>query len=463
MTGILPELFLDRMQRQLGAEYEVFLKEYEREGCRGLRVNTGKLQTADFLMRAQMELKPVPWTENGFYYGEEDSATKHPYYYAGLYYVQEPSAMLPASRLPVEPGDMVLDLCAAPGGKATELAARMKGQGMLVANDVSATRAKALLKNLSVWGASNCCITGETPEKLLQAFGCCFDKILVDAPCSGEGMFRRDAGLAKSWKERGPESYAPLQKQILDCAVQMLKPGGYLLYSTCTFSEEEDEQVIEWILERYPALSMEEIHPYYEGFAPGRAPVEQCVRVWPHRMRGEGHFLALMRKERESQDCREKGQMLRRLPEQEIRKSWRSIPEEVNEFLKRLPGRIREDRIYMQKEEQCFLLPPYQIPGRLRYLRTGLLLGTRKKGRFEPSQSLAMVLDAASFDTVVNLPSSDVRVLKYLKGETIELGEHEPHPGQGWILVCTDGYALGWGKYSGGSIKNKYYPGWRMQ
>lgn len=462
MAGILPELFLDRMQRQLGEEYEVFLKEYEREGYRGLRVNTGRLQTADFLMRSHIELEPVPWTENGFYYGGEDSVTKHPYYYAGLYYVQEPSAMLPASRLPVRPGDMVLDLCAAPGGKATELAARLRGQGMLVANDVSATRAKALLKNLSVWGASNCCITGESPEKLLKAFGCSFDKILVDAPCSGEGMFRRDAGLVSSWKERGPENYAPLQKQILDCAVQMLKPGGYLLYSTCTFSEEEDEQVIEWILEQYPALSLEEIDPYYEGFAPGRAPVERCVRVWPHRMKGEGHFLALMYKAGEINGG-VNGQMLQRLSEQEIRKSWRNVPEEVREFLERLPEHIRKERVYVQKEEQCFLLPPYRIPGRLRYLRTGLLLGTWKKGRFEPAQSLAMALDAASFDAVMDLPSSDIRVIKYLKGETIDLEAYEKQPGKGWVLVCTDGYALGWGKYSGGRIKNKYYPGWRMQ
>lgn len=191
---------------------------------------------------------------------------------------------------PVNPGDRVLDLCAAPGGKSTHLAAKLGGKGLLVANDASASRAKALLKNLTVWGCTNSVITGETPEKLLEAFGCFFDKILVDAPCSGEGMFRKDAGLVKSWEERGPKEYAAIQKQILDCAVKMLRPFGMLLYSTCTFSEEEDEQVIAWILEQHKDLEL--IDPVIPGpwkkemegavpagFARGCAPCEKAVRA----------------------------------------------------------------------------------------------------------------------------------------------------------------------------------------
>ena len=252
----LPEQFLDRMKEQLGDEYGAFLASYEKESYAGLRVNTGKLTVEKFQTLAPFALRPIPWTGKGFYIGKTEQATKHPYYYAGLYYIQEPSAMLPASRLPVQPGDRVLDLCAAPGGKATELASRLEGRGLLVANDVSASRAKALLKNLTMWGCTNFCVTAETPEKLLARFGCFFDKILVDAPCSGEGMFRKDSGLISGWLERGPKEYAVLQKQILDCALAMLRPGGMLLYSTCTFAKEEDEDVIADALMRHPDLEL---------------------------------------------------------------------------------------------------------------------------------------------------------------------------------------------------------------
>ena len=299
--------------------------------------------------------------------------------------------MLPASRLPVQPGDTVLDLCAAPGGKATELSSHLQGRGLLVANDASASRAKALVKNLAVWGVPNCCITGETPEKLLEQFGCCFDKILVDAPCSGEGMFRKDGGLIESWKERGPEYYAPIQKEILDCAVQMLKPGGMLAYSTCTFSREEDEEAIAYIVNRYPELSF--VQPdMAEGFAAGAAPCEKCIRIWPHRVEGEGHFFALLKKrggngcsddamwqsgaaqqtetkkcstlsgqtqQAETKKCcapsrqtQQAGTKTYSAPSltpyntSEIQKNHRKIPEQVMEFLSVLPEQLWENTVY---------------------------------------------------------------------------------------------------------------------
>lgn len=515
----LPQDFLNRMKAELGEEFDSFLACFDAEGYAGLRVNTGKITVEEFLSSAPFSLTPVPWTANGFYYGREENVTKHPYYYAGLYYVQEPSAMLPASRLPVQPGDTVLDLCAAPGGKATELSSHLQGKGLLVANDASASRAKALVKNLAVWGVPNCCITGETPEKLLEQFGCCFDKILVDAPCSGEGMFRKDGGLIESWKERGPEYYAPIQKEILDCAVQMLKPGGMLAYSTCTFSREEDEEVIAYIVNRYPELSF--VQPdMAEGFAPGAAPCEKCIRIWPHRVEGEGHFFALLKKGNET-DCREdvmrqsgaalqtetkkytapSGQMQQAevrkctVPSEpmqqtkakkctapsltpysilEIQKNHRKIPEQVMEFLSVLPEQLWENTVYEQIGEQCLLLPPYHLPKRIRYLRTGIWLGTLKRERFEPSQSLAMLLNHASFPCVLNLSSSDGRTVRYLKGETVELTSEETaslekqvkrmsRSVKGWTLICVDGFSLGWGKFTKDAIKNKYYPGWRLQ
>lgn len=466
----LPKEFTERMQRQLRDQYELFLSCYEAEEYAGLRVNTEKIPVEEFLALTPFALTPVPWTTNGFYYKKEDAVTKHPHYFAGLYYIQEPSAMLPASRLPAEPGHTVLDLCAAPGGKATELSSKLHGEGLLVANDVSPSRAKALYKNLSVWGSKNCCITGETPQKLLQMFGCFFDRILVDAPCSGEGMFRKDPSLITDWIERGPAYYAKLQKEILDHAVQMLRPGGKLVYSTCTFSKEEDEDVIAWILERYPELEM--VKPQWtDGFVCGDAPCEDTVRIWPHKIKGEGHYLALLAKKAE-----DKGMCDQRISAADVNKSQKQMPDEVKAFLEYLPDSIWKERVYQQIGEQCFLLPAYPIPKKLRYLLTGIAAGTWKKGRFEPAQQLAMVLKKEDFVSSLNLSSEDPRVIRYLKGETVELTEAEDEElsaiqkkmkkqdsAKGWVLICTDGYALGWGKYTNGAIKNKYYPGWRLQ
>ncbi len=486
----LPVKFQERMKEQLGAEYEAFLECYQKEARPGLRINTGKISAEHFQNAAPFSLAPVPWTDHGFYYDPADSVTKHPYYYAGLYYIQEPSAMLPASRLPVEPGDLILDLCAAPGGKSTELASRLEGTGFLVSNDASASRAKALVKNLSIWGCSNCCITAEKPDRLLEAFGTCFDKILVDAPCSGEGMFRKDSGLIASWEKRGPAEYAAVQKEILTSAVPMLRPGGMLLYSTCTFSEEEDEEVVEWVLQQFPDLHLEDVEPA-SGLSHGRAPVQKTVRIWPHHAEGEGHFLALFRKEgacgspdREDaqkaeaasmslsgpamQDLRSArgGKRRDRRTDSQSRTGGRTESgdsKEAEAFLQLLPESVRQGKVLRRIEDQCFLLPEnVQLPRQLRYLRTGLLIGSCKNGRFEPAQPLAMVLNADSYPNVLDLPASDERITRYLKGETIDLNGKET-VSRGWVLICVDGYALGWGKAAGSSIKNKYYQGWRLQ
>ena len=454
----LPQLFTERMRRQLGEEYELFEACYTQEEYAGLRINTMKISSEIFSGQAPFSLEKVPWTENGFYYNKDDAVTRHPYYFAGLYYIQEPSAMLPASRLPVEPGHIVLDLCAAPGGKATELSSRLKGEGLLIANDVSPSRAKALYKNLAVWGSPNCCITGETPQKLLDAFGCVFDRILVDAPCSGEGMFRKDPSLIASWEEHGPKYYADLQKEILSCAVSMLRPDGMILYSTCTFAPEEDEEVIAYILDKYPELEL--LQPdMKEGFVSGNIPYEKCIRIWPHKIKGEGHFLALLHKKGDADHtCG-----FARYSRTDIEKSQKKIPDEVKDFLKLLPDHFWKEKYFEMIGEQCYLMPEYKLPKKLRYLRTGIQLGTYKKGRFEPSQQLAMLLSAETYPYILNLSSADQRVIRYLKGETLELSNEEDTYQKGWILICTDGYALGWGKYAAGSVRNKYYPGWRLQ
>ena len=378
--------------------------------------------------------------------------------------------MAPAAVLPVCPGDKVLDLCAAPGGKSTELGARLQGEGLLVSNDISNSRAKALLKNLELFGIPNICVTSETPEKLASVFGPYFDKILVDAPCSGEGMFRKDPDLIKSWLERGPEYYAPIQRQILKSAAAMLKPGGMLLYSTCTFAKLEDEDTIQWILEEEPDLELVPIEPW-EG-ACGGFDGMPVIRLFPHKIEGEGHFLALLRKKdtqapdggkfsgsigsdnRSGAASGKNSAQVRRLEQESDFGQWEAM----------LTQALDHSRI-MVRDGMVYYLPKcFDRSWNLRYLRTGLLLGEWKKNRFEPSQAAAMALPMKEFSQTVSLPAEDDRTIRYLKGETVfPTSEESSGLKKGWVLIGVDGYPLGWAKYTGSNFKNKYYPGWRWQ
>lgn len=299
----LPEKFTEKMKRLLGEEFPEFLKSYDDDRMYGLRVNTSKISCEEFEKIAPFKIKKIPWVRNGYYYDGNISPAKHPYYHAGLYYLQEPSAMTPADRLEIREYDAVLDLCAAPGGKATELGVKLGGGGVLVANDISSSRAKALLKNIELFGLTTPFVVSETPARLAEYFPEFFDRILLDAPCSGEGMFRKEPSVIKSYVANGVGYYAKLQKEILIQAVRMLKPGGKMLYSTCTFSPEEDEQSIDYIMDMFPELKLININGY-DGFDTGRPEwgsgnpeLKKCVRIWPHRMNGEGHFLALLQKD----------------------------------------------------------------------------------------------------------------------------------------------------------------------
>ncbi|MFQ9994884.1 MAG: RsmF rRNA methyltransferase first C-terminal domain-containing protein [[Ruminococcus] torques] len=462
----LPIEFEEKMQDLLGGEYNDYLKCYEEPRHYGLRVNTSKISIDRFLEIAPWPLRPIPWIENGFYYdGEKYQPAKHPYYFAGLYYLQEPSAMTPANRLPIEAGDRVLDVCAAPGGKATELGAKLNGSGVLIANDLSNSRARGLLKNIELFGIGNVLVLSEEPGKLVNYFPEYFDKILIDAPCSGEGMFRKDRKMVKAWEEHGPEFFVKIQRSIITQAAQMLKPGGMLLYSTCTFSPEENEQTIEFLLQEYPQFKICDIKGY-EGFSDGilKASLsgnEQLkIRIFPHKMEGEGHFIALLKKEEEavSENLKEKEKNNRNKNEKEKR-----LPDELTEFLKNVKRKFDSSRIDMRGENVYYM--PEGLPklNGVRFLRSGLLLGELKKRRFEPSQALAMNLKKEEYENVLDFSVDDERIIKYLKGETLEVEDLVSSKEKGWYLVCVDGYPLGFGKLSGQMLKNKYLPGWRWQ
>ncbi len=458
----LPERFLEKMRQLLAEEYDLYEESYQKPRFYGLRVNTLKISVEEFLKITPFHLRPIPWVDNGFYFQKEEDVTRHPHYFAGLYYVQEPSAMIPADILPVNPGETVLDLCAAPGGKATELGAKMKRKGLLVANDISNSRAKALLKNLELFGIGNVLVTSESPEKLLEYFPQFFDKILIDAPCSGEGMFRKDDSMTADWEKRGPDYYAKIQKEILDTASKMLKPGGKIVYSTCTFDPEENEKNVQFFLEHHREFLMDQVQEWKEGFSKGRIEetgnkeMEQCVRIWPHRADGEGHFAALLKKK--EQEAVQKEDIKKKI----IKRKDHNLPEEAEEFFKNIKIPMLEQGILTKYGEKLYLLPKEagNIRG-LRFLRTGLYLGDVGKNRFQPSQALAMYLEAKEYEQSFSMKAQDIRVQKYLKGETIE-AETCPYQ-KGFVLICVDGYPLGWAKIVNGSLRNKYYAGWRMQ
>ena len=459
----LPEDYQSRMQEMLGDEYLQYLDSFNHSYGQTLRVNQLKMEPADFIRRFLLNGQ-VSWCDTGFYYEGDERLSANPYYHAGIYYLQEPSAMAPAAFLPVEPGDRVLDLCAAPGGKSTALAARLQGEGFLLSNDISASRCKPLLKNMEMAGVTNSVITCEAPEKLAGRFAGYFDKVLVDAPCSGEGMFRREPSMVKSWSAEEVKRYAVLQREILFHAAQMLRPGGYLLYSTCTFAKEEDEQTVEYFLEQHKDFSLQEL-PLCEGIEMGRVEwtlhgredVRNCRRFLPHKVKGEGHFAALFKKEESadssfgsvSGDCSTK--------EQKVSKE--KIPEAMEDFMRDIPDwKQWKKRIFFIKE-RAFLLPKHcpSLQG-LRIVRSGLYLGDCLKKRFEPSQALAMALKSSEYKKSISFPAEDIRIEKYLRGETVEIDNTEI---KGWTLFCVDGFPLGWGKCNRGRLKNKYNPNWR--
>ena len=471
-----PEKFEDRMKELLGDEYEEFLQCYQRPYFGGIRVNTLKISPKEFEHLSPFSISKIPWVYNGYYYETNEQPSRHPYYYAGLYYIQEPSAMTPASLLPVEPGDKVLDLCAAPGGKSTELGARLKGEGILVSNDISNSRAKALLKNIELFGISNALVLSENPKKLAEYFPESFDKILVDAPCSGEGMFRKSPSIMKNWEQYGVEYYNKLQKDIILFAVDMLKPGGMMLYSTCTFSPEENEGTIAYLLQRRPDMHVVDALPNdderkrlgisYEGFDRGKPEwidgpeeIKKCIRLWPHKIDGEGHFIALLRKDAtDNKIQKESYNNIYKV------RAVNSLSDEAKEFLSAITPLNNIDELYRQgriliQNNRVYLVPShYEERKGLRTLRQGLLLGEMKKNRFLPSQALACALKSSDYVNVINLSSHDNEAISYLKCETLSV---ETDNANGWQLITVDGYPLGWGKLNNNTLKNMYLPGWR--
>lgn len=460
----LPKSYVDAMKELLEGDYDAYIKSLDEKPYVGIRTNLLKLEPEKLKETLDRDFKEIPWVKEGFYFEEEKgvlttpslsniekikSISKNPYYFAGLYYIQEPSAMTPAMVAGIKPGDKVLDLCAAPGGKSTQVASYLQGEGLLVSNDFSASRVKALQKNIEVSGIDNVLITNEDPKNLSKVYIEYFDKIIVDAPCSGEGMFRRDSAVFRAYLGRGPEFFTGLQVSILNEAAKMLKPGGTLVYSTCTYSKVEDEGSLSEFLENHPDFKIDKINPDF-GFEESKI-LPGTIRLFPHKIKGEGHFVARLKKDERALEIQTS-----KIKDKKKRKSPK-LPEELLEFLRKIKRDWDYERIFINKDYAYYLPKDALIDKSLHYIRTGLLLGEIKKNRFEPFQALAMNIKFDEWENPLNLSATDERVIKYLKGETIEADDEY----MGIRLVCVDGFSLGFVKQNKRNCKNKYYQGWR--
>ena len=428
---MLPHGFLNRMERQLEEEFPAFLASLERPRAVALRWSPrcGEPPHMDF------QGDPVPWEPLGWYYDPEARPGLHPYHEAGAYYLQEASAMAPVVLLDPQPGEYILDMCAAPGGKSTQIAGRMKGEGFLLCNEYSPKRAKILARNIERMGISNALVTNETPAALVKRLPGFFDRVLVDAPCSGEGMLRKEEAAVTDWSQETVEMCARRQAEILDAAAELLAPGGRLVYSTCTFAPEEDEEAVAAFLQRHPDFRPERMEaPWFEPAG------ESGFRLWPHKLLGEGHFAAALRK------------MGMEAPERDL-PAGEHLPKLWTEFARDLGIRLPPGKAVLFGDTLWWA--PEGMPDirRLKVLRPGLELGTLKKDRFEPAHALALWLTDCA--RTVELDPEGPEIRAYMHGETL------PGAPKGWTLVRCGKYPIGWAKGDGRMLKNHYPKGLR--
>ncbi len=452
----LPQDFLQQMQSLLEDEYPSFLNTYKHAPIRSLRANTLKIDPVRLQEKVPFQLEPVPWCEEAFYYDHElVRPGKHVYHAAGLYYIQDASAMAPAEALAAKPGEKILDLCAAPGGKTTQLASQMQGKGILVANEIDHKRINALVENLERSGVTHAVVLNENPAHLTKRFVHFFDGILIDAPCSGEGMFRKDPDASRRWSLRAVEKCALVQSEILSAAAPMLRPGGRMVYSTCTFNPLENEGVIARFLEQHPEFQVKPI-AQAANYKPGKpewtdqknSSLQDAVRLWPHHLRGEGHFVVLLEK-RDGQEIKKPRPGKFPPVSTQARKVWKTFVE--NTYVE---GSFLKDTYTIYGEHL------YQVPKELpslkglRVERPGRYLGQAKRNHFAPSHALSLSSQPDQVQRVYSFAQNDPELMLYLQGETLPAALEK-----GWTLVTVDGYPLGWGKVSGGLLKN-HYPKW---
>ncbi len=448
----LPEGFRERMARFLGPEYPIFLEALGRPPEHALRANLLKVEPERLLSLLALSASPLPWCPEAFLLPGGIHLGQHPLHAAGLFYLQEPSATAAVPLLDPQPGERILDLCAAPGGKSTHIAARLRGRGLLWANERHPGRARVLLENLERWGVRNAVVSVESPERLAEHLESFFDRVLVDAPCSGEGLFRRDPQAVRQWSPEGIAGCARRQQRILEAAARLVRPGGVLVYATCTFAPEENEAVVARFLAVHQEWVLEE-GPPWEGVSPGRPEwagevppllaeqLRRARRFWPHRAAGEGHFLARLRR---TEGPRPKAPPLWRphVPARALQ-AFQAFSQEA------LCRPVEISRLVLFGEALLALPEGLPDPAGLRLLRAGWLLGRVRGERFFPSHALAMGLEPGTAQRSLELPMEGEDVQAFLRGKELRATGMP-----GWLLVTVVGFPLGWGKQVGERVKN---------
>jgi len=444
------------MRAWLGGEAGAFLDCLAQAPRPGLRVNTLKISPHGFRSLSRFQLEPIAWCDEGFLVGEAGEACpgRHPHHAAGLYYLQDPSAMLPAALLDVQPGDLVLDACAAPGGKATQIGACLKNRGLLAANDAVRARAALLADNLEQFGVTHRWVISAPLAALAEAWPERFDRVLVDAPCSGEGLFRKQPSARQEWSLAAVQGCAARQEKLLHSGARLLRPGGRMVYSTCTFAPEENEAVVARFLRTHPDFELVDPAPL-PGLSPGRPdwidpqlahglPLARCVRIWPHLAPGEGHFTAVLARAGHQPSA-----------------GWPASTGRLPPSAARLVGAFWEATLTHPLPEEGWLVDGdevYWLPAApqawqpLRPLQAGWRIGSLARDRFVPSHALALALRSDELQRALDLALDDRALAAYLRGEPLR------DTGQpvGWVMITVDGFPLGWGRAVQGVVKNAY-------
>ncbi|MBO5327306.1 MAG: SAM-dependent methyltransferase [Clostridia bacterium] len=456
---MIPEKFTNRMREMLGADFVAFEAALEAPAIRALRVNTIKTSSEKLIPLLPFAVKPLPFAPDT-YYAPEDKVGALPAHHAGMFYMQDPSAVCTVCAAIPQKGIRAIDLCAAPGGKSTQLAAAIGDTGVLVSNEYVAGRCRILQGNVERIGAKNTVVTNLSTDALASFYGACFDLVVADVPCSGEGMFRKYEVASEEWSEENVEMCAARQRDILENAAALVAPGGRLLYSTCTFSLEENEQNIDAFLSAHSDFSLIPVSPAIAAvtadginFDGAARDLSLCRRFYPHISPGEGQFVALLQKSADTV-CKKAAKTQNSLPSPDA-KTLALARGFLTETLEQVP----EDVTVTLLRDTLWLTPDLPVPSR-GVFAPGVCLGTLQKGRIEPHHQFASA-HGKSYRRRVELSNGDPRVLAYLRGEEIPLTENECACGNGYAVVLYEGAPLGGGKIVSGRLKNHYPKGLR--
>lgn len=448
----LPVEFENRMKVMFGDEFNDFKKSYEESPVRAFRVNTDKISVENFEKINPFQTEKIPYVENGFYFNY-DGIGSHPYHHAGMIYVQEPAAMVPVESIDIEPDWKVLDLCAAPGGKSSQIKNKLGENGVLVSNEIVPSRCKVLTGNMERMGFKNAVTTCMHPQKISKVFPETFDMIMVDAPCSGEGMFRKEEIAIDEWSPENVKMCAERQTEILDCAVKMLKSGGYIVYSTCTFSLHENEMTVDAFLQRHPEF---ELMPTTERVRENTVDgvnfdgckcenIHYTRRCYPHKTKGEGQFVAVLHNTNENYQ----GKSVSTVNKEKIDKT-------VIDFLNDTLACYDKNNVIMYNGNPVYFTPDFPVEKGTAF-SCGVTIGEIRKNYIQPHHQLFMAM-GTDFKRKINLTADSEEIKKYLHGE-----EFDTDCPNGWAVVMVDGCTVGGVKVSNGRAKNHYPKGLRRQ